>query len=195
VIHPDTELSTFDPAVGVGVRTTAPIPRGTLLWVRDRFDFVLDPADVERLPPLLWAQLDRLGYRDARGQFVLCWDGGKHVNHSCAPAMRGVGHDAMIAVRDLGPGDEVTCDYAECNLDQPLDCLCGAPGCRRTIVRPTPPACWAAWQPEVEAAVELGRSLPQPLLEVAVDEDLPKVLAGTLPVPKLRLVENAHHLG
>ncbi len=101
----------------------------------------------------------------------------------------------MIAVRDLRPGDEVTCDYAECNLDEPLTCLCGAPSCRGIIVRPTPPGCWTAWQPEVEQAVALGRSLPQPLLEVAVDENLPKVLAGGLPVPELRLVENAHFAG
>ena len=127
MIHPDTHLEVIHEDVGLGVRASADIPRGTLLWVRDALDVVLTGHEVRALPVRLRAQAERLGYQDSAGRTIVCWDAGKNVNHACAPAMRGVGHDAMIAVRDIAAGDEITCDYAECNLQEVLTCLCGAP--------------------------------------------------------------------
>jgi len=185
MMHPSTELYVRSDGVGVGVRATAALPVGTLLWVRDSVDVVLEPAEVERLEPTLRAVVRRLGYRNAGGQWIVCWDAGKHVNHSCAPTMRGVGHDAMLAVRPVAAGDEITCDYAECNLDEPLECLCGAEGCRGSIGGPVPERVWRAWQAEVAAAVAAARPLPQPLLRVCEDPDVASILAGERPVPTL----------
>lgn len=188
MMHPDTELRLADPDVGLGVFASARIDAGTLLWVRDELDVVRSEAELRALPDTLQRVARRLGYRDARRRWIVCWDAGKHVNHSCAPAMRGVGHDAMIAVRDLRPGDEVTCDYAECNLETPLPCLCGAPGCRGVIEAQVPAATWARWQRQVERVVGAAVGRPQPLLSVCVDPSLAGVLAGERPVPDLRTV-------
>lgn len=191
MIHPDTLLEVIHTDVGLGVRASVDIPRGTLLWVRDALDVVLTDAEVHALPPRLRAQAERLGYQDSEGRTIVCWDAGKNVNHACAPVMRGVGHDAMIAIRDVVAGDEITCDYAECNLSETLACLCGAPGCRGSIGGPVDSALWCAWQEEVEQAVSAATQtsgLAQPLLEVCVDPRLQEVLAGRLPVPDLRKV-------
>lgn len=186
MIHPQTELFVRGDGVGAGVRATEPLPRGTVLWVRDVLDVVMAAEALDDLPPSLRAQVDRLGYRDASGRWILCWDAGKHVNHSCDPVMRGVGHDAMIAVRDVATGEEITCDYAECNLEQPLRCACGAATCRGVIEPTTEGAVWKRWQVEVEGAVQAGRALAQPLAEVAIEaEQLVAVLSGEHPVPRL----------
>ena len=47
--------------------------------------------------------------------------------------MVGVGGTIEIAVRDVAAGEEITCEYATLNLTEPMDCRCGASGCRRTI--------------------------------------------------------------
>lgn len=185
-MHPDTELFVRDDGVGAGVRATLPLARGTILWVRDALDVLMAPEAVEALPPSLRAQVERLGYRDASRRWILCWDAGKHVNHSCDPVMRGVGHDAMIAVRDVATGEEITCDYAECNLEQALRCACGAATCRGVIEPTTDGEAWKRWQVEVEGAVQAGSVLAQPLAEVAIEaERLAAVLSGQQPVPRL----------
>ncbi|MAQ15959.1 MAG: hypothetical protein CMN30_14345 [Sandaracinus sp.] len=184
-MHPDTELFARTDGVGLGVRATAPIPRGTLLWVRDAMDVVLSADALAALPEPLLGVARRLGYRNARGEWIVCWDAGKHVNHSCSPTMRGVGHDAMIALADVAPGEEITCDYAECNLDEPLACCCGAPGCRGSIGGPVPEPVWRGWQREVEAAVAASAGSAQPLVPCCVDPHAASVLAGERPVPPL----------
>jgi len=189
MIHPDTRMVEISPEIGLGVRCTRPIPRGTILWALDRLDLVLAPAQVAALPPLLARPLARYGYRDARGRRVLCWDGGRYVNHSCVPAMRGVGGDVQIAVRDLEVGDEVTCDYAECNIDAPLECRCGAASCRGLIRGDDLLRHHAAWDAEVRAALGPAALVEQPLLPVLLDPDwFRAVLRGAIEPPSLRAV-------
>ena len=186
MIHPDSALVWINQRVGRGVRATAAIPRGTLLWVRDGADRVLAPRELAALDPEARRLAEHLGYRDHLGRTIVCADAGAYVNHSCRPAMRGVGPDAMIAIRDLAAGDELTCDYAECNLDEPLRCACGEPECRRVIGDRDLERLGASWQREVEAAVAAARGQPQPLLAAAVDRDrLAAVLEGRMRCPPL----------
>ncbi|MGZ3274348.1 MAG: SET domain-containing protein-lysine N-methyltransferase [Caulobacteraceae bacterium] len=54
------------------------------------------------------------------------------VTHSCAPNCRvSFVHRALIAVRDIGPGEAVTFDYrtTENRLAGPFQCRCGSPSC------------------------------------------------------------------
>jgi D-alanine-D-alanine ligase len=58
----------------------------------------------------------------------------KPINHSCEPNAWLEGLD-VVARRDLGPGEEITMDYATFFNEnmQSFDCSCGAPDCRGTI--------------------------------------------------------------
>lgn len=179
MIHPDTDLHVFDGSIGPGVRATQNIPKGTLLWVRDSLDRVLRDETKRRMPALSQAECARLGYQDHRGYWVLCWDNAKYVNHSCAPTMRGVGHDAMIAVRDVLAGEELSCDYAECNLETALECRCGASSCRGEVASDDLVSRWQEWQNEVDEALTLANLVAQPLVEVAIHRHaLERVLRG-----------------
>lgn len=192
MIHPDTELVRISPDTGLGVRATAPIPAGTIVWTRDAFDVVLSPPEVDALPPPLRRVADVHGYVDSRGRRVVCWDAGRYVNHSCDPAIRGLGDDVMLARRDLRPGDEITCDYAECNLLQSLRCLCRVDGCRGHVGPHDLLDLHTAWDAEVLALLPHAARVEQPLRDVVLDRPrLDAVLSGRTPPPSLVTVHRS----
>jgi len=186
MIHPDTELVFISAQVGRGVRATAAIPRGTVVWARDRFDLVLSAEEVEALPPAHRGVVEVWGYRDRRGRWILCADAGRFVNHSCEPAIRGVGDDLMIAVRDLSPGDEITCDYAECNVA--LRCACGAPGCRTEVREDDLHTYAERWDDEVRDALREAGLVQQPLFPFVLDPARTRAYLEGHPAPSLRSV-------
>lgn len=164
MIHPATELRFISEEVGYGVFATQRIPRGTLVWVLDAFDRVLTPDEVRELPPVLRSVAEKYSYVTAEGMFVFCWDFGRYMNHSCAPASSGVGEAFEIAIRDIEPGDELTCEYGTLNLIEPLACTCGATTCRGVISGDDVDRLYEQWDEEARTSFRLGLKLPQPLL-------------------------------
>ena len=66
-------------------------------------------------------------------------DGGKngndfqYINHSCSPntfIRRFRNTVEVYALRDIKPGEELTCDYGESYHDGTRPCTCGSPTCR-----------------------------------------------------------------
>ena len=60
----------------------------------------------------------------------------RYVNHSCSPNsfMRLYGGRVeFYALREIAPGEELTCDYGETHHDGRLPCRCGSPRCRGRI--------------------------------------------------------------
>jgi hypothetical protein len=187
MIHPDTQLCWISPEIGHGVRATRKISRGTLTWVLCRLDRVLTGSEVEELGPLYRPLVDRYAYVDHLGRHVFCWDAGRHVNHHCEANSRGFGLEAQIAVRDIEAGEELTCDYGECNLDARLSCACGSARCRGTIAASDLGRLAGEWDREISQAVRDASGLPQPLLPYASNPaELGEILAGRAPVPSVR---------
>lgn len=192
MIHPDTELRWISAEIGHGVRATRRIPRGTLTWVLCALDRVLSRADVDALGPLYRPFVDRYAYVDHLDRQILCWDAGRHVNHHCDANSRALGLEAQIAIRDIEAGEELTCDYGECNLDAPLTCHCGAAGCRETIRAGDLRAYASRWDEEIRAAVAVAASLDQPLLEFTSNPaEIEAILRGVAPVPSIQCVATA----
>ncbi|MDZ4183419.1 MAG: SET domain-containing protein-lysine N-methyltransferase [Desulfuromonadales bacterium] len=187
MIHPDTELRFKDPTIGWGVFATRPIPQGTIVWTLCELDRRLSPAWRTALMPPCRQLLDRYTYVDAAGDFILCWDHGRYVNHSCDPAMLGIGSDVEIAVRDLAPGDELTCEYGTLNLPEPLPCRCGAPGCRGTIGETDLLQLWPDLDRRALSALAYAAQVPQPLLPYLRDkQSWLGWVQGKLPLPSSR---------
>ena len=197
MIHPASELRFISAEIGYGVFATEFIPRGTFLWVLDAFDRILSPTERDALPPLLRSVVDRYAYQAPDGDFVFCWDFGRYMNHSCAPASRGLGDAFEIAVRDIQPGEELTCEYGTLNLIAPMPCGCGASNCRGVIRRDDAEHYFERWDAEARAAFTLAASVPQPLLPYAQlgPRDLPLVAAlqnGTeVALPSARVYHRA----
>jgi SET domain-containing protein len=60
----------------------------------------------------------------------------QYVNHSCRPNtfLRSFRHRVEVyTLRDIAPGEELTCDYGETQHEGALPCRCGAEGCRGAL--------------------------------------------------------------
>lgn len=171
MMHPDTRLVWISEIIGFGVVATAPLPRGTITWVKDPLDIALARAQVTALPALTRPNFDRFSYAEADDTYVLCWDHGRYMNHACDPSCLGAGYDFDVAVRDLEPGDELTTDYGSLNLDEPMPCACGAADCRRVVLPEDPDRLVPAWDARVAAAFARIPEVPQVLWPLLSDPD------------------------
>jgi hypothetical protein len=120
MIHPKTELKFISEEVGYGVVATDFIPAGTITWVLDKFDREFTPEDVKNLEPIYQNILDTYTYRNNKGNYVLCWDIGRFVNHSFNSNCLTTAYDFEIAIRDIHPGEQLTDDYGYLNISEPF---------------------------------------------------------------------------
>lgn len=169
MIHPHTSTRQISSQVGLGVFATQFIPRGTIVWARDELDQTFAPRAVTQMSGPVRAVIERYGYRAPSGDWVLCWDAGRLVNHACDPTLRGIDPEIMVARRDLQPGDEITCDYAECNLTEPLRCGCGHADCRQLIGGDDILVQGPTWESEAQRLLQLCAAVEQPLLPYLLD--------------------------
>jgi hypothetical protein len=167
MIHPDTILRQINDRIGLGVVVTRPIPRGTIVWLRDALDQVISPERAAALPEQVKFHLDLYGYQED-DNIVLLWDNGRFVNHSCQPSTISIGSFAQVARRDLDPGEEITCEYADDQYKIPFTCTCGAPGCHGGSPPGPTQARSVRLDEEAAAAYASALEVPQPLLEAAI---------------------------
>lgn len=62
-------------------------------------------------------------------------EAGDMLNHSCEPNCGLLGQTLIIAMRDIGPGEELCFDYATCDASDydEFRCHCGQPNCREIV--------------------------------------------------------------
>jgi hypothetical protein len=171
MLHPATRLEQVDLAIGLGVVATGPIPRGSITWVKDPLDRVLAPAEVAALPSICAGDLEHYSWVDRSGNYVLCWDIARYVNHACDPNCLATEWGFEIAVRDIAAGEELTNDYANIGMlpREQMRCHCGAPGCRG-LVSPLDAAARAPlWSDAIAQAATRLTQVPQPLWTLLPD--------------------------
>jgi len=134
MMHPHTELRFISEAVGHGVVATRDIPAGTITWVQDELDRVLTPCEVAGLGDPFAETLDKYCFRNGDGDWVLCWDHARFVNHSFRSNCVTTAFNFEIAVRDIRAGEELTDDYGYLNVMHPFEAL--DEGVGRTTVLP-----------------------------------------------------------
>ena len=120
MIHPKTELKFISHEVGYGVVATEFIPAGTITWVLDKLDREFSLNEFQAMDPLYQNILDFYSFRNSHGNFVLCWDNGRYVNHSFNSNCLTTAYDFEIAIRDIHPGEQLTDDYGYLNISEPF---------------------------------------------------------------------------
>ena len=135
MIHPDTELRFINEQIGYGIVALKPIPQGTITWALDKLDRTFSPGQVKAMDELYQKVLDKYTYRNAQGNYILCWDNARFVNHSSNANCLTTAYEFEIAVRDIAAGEELTDDYGYLNLEEPFHVM-PEPGSNRTIVYP-----------------------------------------------------------
>ena len=149
MLHPSLVPQQISETLGHGLVAQRPLPRGTIVWVRDALDQTVPQETLAALPQPLRELVRIYSYIDRHGQFVMPWDHGRFENHSCAPNCLMTGYDFEIAVRDIEAGEQVTGDYALYNLEPPWTCQCHSSGCRGRIL----------WQDRLRLAEDWDRQL------------------------------------
>ncbi len=123
MIHPHTELRFISPEKGHGVVATKFIPKGTITWIMDPLDQVFTPDDIKKFDPFFQDVLKTYTYIDGTGNFILCWDNARFVNHSFHSNCITKAYNFELAVRDIMAGEELTDDYGYLNVTEPFECL------------------------------------------------------------------------
>ena len=134
MIHPHTELQFISDEIGHGVVANRFIPAGTITWVLDPLDRTFTRAQYGRMGPLYKAILDTYTYRNNKGNYVLCWDHGRFVNHSFNSNCLTTAYDFEVAIRDIQPGEQLTDDYGYLNVEEPFEAI--DEGTDRKVVYP-----------------------------------------------------------
>jgi len=165
MMHPDTEIRFISEEIGYGVVAKKIIPKGTITWVQDELDQIYTPKQVGRMGKLSQQMIDKYTFRNNRGNFVLCWDLAKYVNHSFKSNCLSTAYDFEIAVRDILPGEELTDDYGYLNITEAFEAK--DEGSVRTTVYPDDLLHFhKEWDARLEGAFEHFDKVDQPLKDL-----------------------------
>lgn len=134
MMHPDTDLRYINAQVGHGVVATKDIPKGTITWVQDKLDREFTSQQVQSLGETYHEILDKYCFRNQHGQWILCWDHARFVNHSFKSNCLTTAYNFEVAIRDIRAGEELTDDYGYLNISDPFEAL--DEGVDRKIVYP-----------------------------------------------------------
>jgi hypothetical protein len=171
MIHPHTELQFISEKIGYGVVATKLIPKGTITWALDKLDRIFTPEQVRSLDPLYQKVLDTYTYRNPLGNYILCWDNARFINHSSNSNCITTAYEFEIAIRDIHPGEQLTDDYGYLNLDEPIEVV-PEKGTDRTIIYPDDLIkYYHVWDENLLSAFPCLLAVDQPLFHI-LDPDI-----------------------
>lgn len=101
---------------GVGVFTAEAVKRGQVISrFEPDFDRLVPTEEYLNAPPHLKALLDRYAFpHPERPDFIVYEvDNCRFINHSKTPNTDFSNFAAAVAVCDISPGEEITCDYSQ----------------------------------------------------------------------------------
>ena len=180
MLHPDTEIQFISDEIGYGVVATKFIPKGTITWVQDELDQIYTPEEVHKMHDISQQMLDKYSFRNNKGNFVLCWDISKYVNHSFRSNCLSTTYDFEVAIRDIYPGEELTDDYGYLNVTEAFRAK--DEGTERSVVYPDDILNYhKEWDAKLEDTFKFIAEVAQPLLPLISPENqekLNKIIEG-----------------
>lgn len=179
-MHPDTEIQFISNEIGYGVVATKLIPKGSITWVQDELDQVYTPLQISKMREISRQMIDKYSFRNNKGNFILCWDISKYVNHSFRSNCLSTAYDFEVAIRDIYPGEELTDDYGYLNVTEafkPKD-----EGTSRSTVYPDDLVHFhKEWDTQLAETFEYIREVNQPLMPLIpgnIQQKLKMILEG-----------------
>ncbi len=170
MMHPDTEIRFINEEMGYGVVATRFIPKGTITWVQDELDRIFTARQVEKMIPATQEMVDKYSFRNNKGDYVLCWDIAKYVNHSFRANCLSTAYDFELAVRDIHPGEQLTDDYGYLNVTEPFKAQ--DEGTERHTVYPDDLLKYhKIWDGQLSEAFQFFQAVDQPL-RIFLPEDI-----------------------
>jgi len=103
---------------GVGLFSAKRIRKGTRIWeFTEGVDWRLTGVELEAFPEPFRSQMRHYVYLDDQGYYILCGDNAKFMNHESEPNCSDADPLFTVARRSIEPGEELTCDYREFDVD------------------------------------------------------------------------------
>lgn len=187
MIHPDTELKFISEEIGYGVVAKKLIPAGTIVWVHDALDREFGAQEIKSLDPALRSIVENYTYRNRLGNYVLCWDHGRYVNHSFNANCCSTPYDFELAIRDIHPGEELTDDYGYLNIIEPFQAA--EEGTERKCVYPDDLLrYYSVWDEQIRSVFGRISELAQPLRPFMADglwQRISNVVTGSEPMASI----------
>ena len=188
MIHPDTEVRFINKEKGRGLVATAFIPKGTVTWALDPLDREIRPKELAAYDEKYQEILLTYSFRNSLGNYIFCWDNGRHINHSCRNNCCLTPYQLELAVRDIRSGEELTDDYGYLNIIAPFT---PAPeiGGRAAIYPDDLRRYWQKWDRQLVETWPLLERVVQPLRPFISDETwriLSLIAQGRKPADSIR---------
>ena len=105
---------------GIGLFANQFIPKGTLVQkFMPGFDLIIPESDIQKLSEPAREQFLKYAYKNKDGQYILCFDDTRFLNHSDNPNLISIDpvEEIDIAARDIQKGEELTVNYKEFDAD------------------------------------------------------------------------------
>lgn len=164
MIHPCTELRFISPQMGYGVFATAPIPEGTIVYVKDGLEIVISQDEYLHHTLEMQEVMEKYSYIDECGNRIISWDFAKYVNHCCQCNTISTGYGFEIAIRDITAGEQITDEYGIFNLEKEMPLSCGQEQCRK-VIRPSDfDRYYQEWDARIQQSLPRLFAVAQPLL-------------------------------
>ncbi|MDT0677765.1 SET domain-containing protein [Autumnicola musiva] len=180
MMHPDTEVRFISEEIGYGVVALKHIPKGTITWVQDELDQIYSPQQVERMSEVAQKMIDKYTFRNNKGNFVLCWDTAKYVNHSFRSNCLTTAYDFELAIRDIQAGEELTDDYGYLNVTEAFEAK--NEDTERKVVYPDDLENFhQQWDEQLQQAFTFINNVAQPLkpfISVEVGQEINMIVKG-----------------
>lgn len=188
MMHPDTEIRYVSEEIGVGVFATKLIPKGTIVWIKDDLDIIFDEEFIDSLDENRKNFIYKYAYEDNDGEYVLCWDHARFVNHSFNPNCVDTAYDFELAVRDIHPGEQLTADYGALGDDEEFECMPEEGTARTKVTANDYLIYYAEWDAMAKEAFKYFKDVEQPLKHLMNKQFIDKVNAianGTEPLDSI----------
>jgi hypothetical protein len=163
MIHPHTELRFVNQAIGYGVFATAPIQKGTIVYVKDQLEIEITQRQFDQMDQAYQDVVEKYSYIDQRGVRIVSWDHGKYVNHSCECNSMSTGYGFEVAIRDISPNEEITDEYGLFNIPYPIKLSCNCTRCRKVLLPTDIDTYFEIWDARVLEAIRHVPEVAQPL--------------------------------
>lgn len=164
MMHPDTELRMVNPQIGRGVFATRFIPMGTITYADDALEIHIPADSPLHNDPRYRDIIETYAHIDRNGQWTLCWDIARYVNHCCHCNTITTAYGFEIAIRDIQPGEQITDEYALFEPNCDMELICEYADCRKRIRPDDVERYGDQWDAQIQAALARLNQVPQPLL-------------------------------
>lgn len=163
MIHPKTKLVHINEKVGYGLFATDFIAEGTITYIKDSLELEITRTKYVLSNKEMQEAIDKFSYRDEKGNYIVSWDMGKYVNHSCGANTMSTGYGFEIALRDIFEGEQITDEYGIFNLEDEMMCECGDSNCRKIIQPEDFDALFPKWDDKIKQSLSKLKTVSQPL--------------------------------